>query len=70
VNPSMPLGTTTVDAPDLQIGVYKPDRSMVSKLNDVQPINVITSAISDGFRHTESGLHKGSDENNPQVEDV
>ena len=70
INPTMPFRTTVFDAPNLRIGVYTPDRNLIQKLKDFQPIDPVATIVPDGFRHTSMGFYRGLNEDNPRIGDL
>jgi hypothetical protein len=68
-NPAMPFQTTVFDA-DLRIGAYSPDRDLIVKLKEFQPIDPVATTVPVGFRQTTLGFYRGVDENSPRIGDL
>jgi hypothetical protein len=69
-NPPMPFQTTVFDAADLRIGAYSPDRDLIVKLKEFQPIDPVATTVPAGFRQTTLGFYRGVDENSPRIGDL
>jgi hypothetical protein len=70
-NPPLPVSSTTIDSPDVHLGAYRVDPSVLDRVSEFAPFDPPQSAtLPAGYRRENGALYRGRDSGNPAIGDI